>query len=195
MRVELESICDNEFDDPVRCESNPSFCTPDAQICDGVANCPDGDDEELETCIDRGVFPDLATFTCEKKDVYNVTIKINAVLCDGISECKNEEDEKDCSVPDYILIVSLVTIIVSFAVFGHLLWKINCLTLTKKNQMPTSIPDFEKLHGTETLKETLFHAKSLGSFEHIKSIFVDLEMKKHNGVLSEVVCCIKVSKY
>ena len=163
-------------------------------MCDGVANCPNGDDEELETCIDRGVFPDSATFECEKKDVYNVTIKINAVLCDGISECKDEEDEKNCSVPDYILILSLGIIFVIFGIFGHLLWKTNSLTLTKKNQMTTSLPDFEMLHGTETLKDTMFHAQSLENFEEIISIFVDVEMKKHNRVLCEVVCCIKVSK-
>ena len=162
-------------------------------MCDGVANCPNGDDEELETCIDRGLFPDLATFECEKKDVYNVTIKINAVFCDGISECKDEEDEKNCSVPDYILILSLGIIFVIFGIFGHLLWKANSLTLTKKNQMTTSLPDFEMLHGTETLKDTMFHAQSLENFEEIISIFVDVEMKKHNRVLCEVVCCIKVS--
>ena len=195
MREELKSVC-HYYDvyDPVRCRSNPSFCTPKAKMCDGVANCPNGDDEDLKVCLELGLFSDVATFECEKKDVYNVTIKINAVLCDGISECKDEEDEKNCSVPDYILIVSLGIIFVIFGIFGHLLWKTNSLTLTKKNQMTTSLPDFEMLHGTETLKDTMFHAQSLENFEEIISIFVDVEMKKHNRVLCEVVCCIKVSK-
>ena len=195
MREELKSVC-HYYDvyDPVRCRSNPSFCTPEAKMCDGVANCPNGDDEDLKVCLELGLFSDLATFECEKKDVYNVTIMINAILCDGIAECRDEEDEKNCSFPDYILIVSLTTIIVSFVIFGYLLWKTNSLTLTNNKQIPTSLPNFEMLHGTATLKEAMFHAQSLENFEHIKSIFVDVEMKKHNGVLSEVVCCIKVSK-
>ena len=162
-------------------------------MCDGVANCPNGDDEELEMCNDIGVFSDLATFECEKKDVYNVTIMINAVLCDGNFECKDGKDENNCSLPDYVLIVSLVIVIISFGIFGYVLWKANSFILTKKHQMST-LPDFEMLHGTETLKETMFHAQSLDNFEHIKSIFIDVEIKKHNGILSEMVCCIKVSK-
>ena len=162
-------------------------------MCDGVANCPNGDDEVFETCHGRGVFSDLATFTCEKKDVYNVTIMINAVLCDGNYECKDGEDEKNCSLPNYVLIVSLGIVIISFGIFGYVLWKANSFILTKKHQMST-LPDFEMLHGTEALKETMFHAQSLDNFEHIKSIFIDVEIKKHNGILSEMVCCIKVSK-
>ena len=157
MRDQLKFICTlDEFYNPTPCASNPSFCAYGYTVCDGVANCPNGDDEEFEICQGRGVFSDLATFTCEKKDVYNVTIMINAVLCDGNYECKDGEDEKNCSLPNYVLIVSLGIVIIGFGIFGYVLWKANSFILTKKHQMST-LPDFEMLHGTEALKETMFH--------------------------------------
>ena len=55
--------------------------------------------------------------------------------------------------------------------------------------MPT-LSDLEMLHGTDALKRTMFQAQTLDNFDQI----IDMEMKIHNGVLSEVVCCIKVSK-
>ena len=162
-------------------------------MCDSVANCPNGDDEVLETCIEQEVFSDMATIECDKKDVYNVTIKIRAIPCDGIYECKDDEDERNCSLPDFILIVALAIIIICFGIFGYLLQKANSLILTKKNQMLT-LPDFERSHGTEALKETMFQAQSLENFDCITSDFANFEMKVHNGVLSEAVNCMKVSK-
>ena len=174
--------------------SNPSFCVDGINMCDGIANCPNGDDEDLDTCFEKGAFSELATIDCDKKNVYNGTIRIRSVPCDGIYECAYDDDEKNCSLPDSILIITLGLIILIFGILGYCLWEATIIALTKKKQLPT-LPDFEMLHGTETLKETMFHAQSLENFELIKSIFVDVEMKKHNGVLSEVVCCIKVSKY
>ena len=197
MRDELESICDYEEEDfyrPVPCGINSNFCTLAADVCDGVANCPNGEDEDVETCLERGSFSELATIECDKKNIYNLTIRIWAVPCDGNYECAYDDDEKDCSLPDSILVITLGIIIVIFVILGYCLWEAAIIALTKKKQMAT-LPDFEMLHGTEALKETMFHALSLENFEQIKSIFVDVEIKKHHGALSEVVCCIKVSKY
>ena len=195
MRDELESICDHtdDFYQSVPCSNNPSFCTPAAYVCDGVANCPNGEDEDYETCVEKGAFSELATIDCDKKNVYNVTIRIRSVPCDGNYECAYDDDEKDCSLPDSILIITLGIIILIFGILGYCLWKATIIALAKKKQN-TTLPDFLMLHGSETLKETMFHAQSLENFEHIKSIFVDVEMKKHNGVLNEVVCCVKVRK-
>ena len=195
MRDELESMCDHtdDFYQSVPCSNNPSFCTPAAYVCDGVANCPNGEDEDYETCVEKGAFSELATIPCDKKNVYNVTIRINTVPCDGNYECAFDDDEKNCFLPDSILIITLGIIIFTFGVLDYCLWKAAILALTKKKQMST-MPDFKMLHGTEALKETIFQSQNLENFEHIKSIFVDVEMKKHNRVLSEVVCCIKVRK-
>ena len=62
MRDQLEFICEeDEFYNPIPCVSNPSFCAYGSDVCDGVANCPNGDDEELETCYESGAFSDLAS--------------------------------------------------------------------------------------------------------------------------------------
>ena len=193
MRDELEIICGlGGLSDPQPCGSNSSLCTPNAYMCNGIANCPNGEDEDLDTCVKRGAFSEMASIECDKKDVYNVTIKIRAVPCDGIYECENDMDEKNCSLPDYVLIVILVPITICLGIFGYLLWKKNSFISTKKDQMPT-LPDFDLLHGKESLAQTMFHAQSLDNFEQINIAFVDGEMKMHSRVLSELVCCIKVS--
>ena len=172
--------------------SNPSFCVDGINMCDGIANCPNGDDEDLDTCFEKGAFSELATIDCDKKNVYNTTIRIWAVPCDDIYECAYDDDEKNCSLPDSILIITLGIIILIFGILSYCLWKATIFSLTKKKQMPT-LPDFAMLHGTDTLKEIMFQAQSLESFESINSAFVDVEIKTHHGVLSEMVCCIKVS--
>ena len=192
MRHQLELFCGADNYNPFPCGNNSSFCTIDTSVCDGIANCPNGDDEDIELCMNNEVFSEMATIKCDKKNIYNVTIKIKAVPCDGIYECENDMDEKNCSLPEYVLIVILVPITICLGIFGYLLWKKNSFTSTKKDQMPT-LPDFDLLHGKESLAQTMFHAQSLDNFEQINTAFVDGEMKIHNGVLSELVCCIKVS--
>ena len=190
MRAGLEHQCDfGEYNDVFACGTNSSFCTIDNNVCDGVADCPNGEDEELELCLERGVFSEMAILECEKKDIYNVTILIKAVPCDGNYECKNDIDEKNCSLPDYFEILTLVTIILISGIFGYKLKKTTNVDLAMKNQMPT-LSDLEMLHGTDALKRTMFQAQTLDNFDQI----IDMEMKIHNGVLSEVVCCKKVSK-
>ena len=169
-----------------------NLCAYDYQVCDGVANCPQGEDESLEECLGREAFSDLATIECPKKDIYNVTITIRAVPCDGNQECKNNEDEQNCSLPDYILLVPLVTIMTILAIIGYFLWKSTTVAFTMKNPKATLPLDLELLHGTETLREMIFQAQSLENSEEINSEFINAEVKIHNEVLSEVVCCIKV---
>ena len=161
-------------------------------MCDGVANCPQGEDERLEECLRREAFSDLATIECPQKDIYNVTITIRAVPCDGNYECQNNEDEQNCSLPDYILIVPLVTIMTILAIIGYVLWKSTTVAFTKKTPKASLPSDLELLHGTEALREVMFQAQSLDNSKAMNSEFIDAEMKIHNEVLSEVVCCIKV---
>ena len=146
----------------------------------------------METCIKRGVFSDLATLRCPKKNIYNGTIWILAVPCDGNYECYNDQDEQNCSIPDYVSIV-ILGVILSVSGLGALaLWKSTTEILLRKNQMVT-LEDLKSLHGTDSLKNKMFEIQSCENANEIISRLVEVEMKIHNGVTSEVVCCIKVS--
>ena len=138
-----------------------------------------------------GVFSDLATIECPKKNIYNNTIWIRAVPCDGNYECYNDQDEQNCSIPDFVSIVILGTIML-ISGFGALaLWKSTTDILIRKTQMVT-LKDLESLHGTDYLKNKMFEIQSCENAIDINSRLVEVEMKIHDGVKSEVVCCIKV---
>ena len=188
---QLESECEQQQHHPFNCSGNDSrFCATDTQVCDGVANCPQGEDEALDLCIEKGRFSDEATTTCRKKNIWNVTIWIKAIPCNGIGECIWDSDELDCSFPDYILILMIAIPIPFFGIFGWLLWNGINLVLPKKQEM--SYPDFELLHETDALRERMFHDQSLENYVDISVKMVGMEMKMHDKVISEVVCCIKV---
>ena len=107
-------------------------CYLHSQACDQIANCPNGEDEDLAQCEDK--FPALATMTCQKKDSYNLNIFIKAVPCDGIAECHGDIDEssmqhEDCLtevyIPgsDFILTIVLMTFIVFSTILVFVMWK------------------------------------------------------------------------
>ena len=189
---QLEWQCDQDFTEPFRCHNNSNFCIYGRQVCDGQANCPNGEDEDLETCIKRGYFSDMATIECPKKNVYNSTIQIRAVPCDGNYECYNDQDEQHCSIPDFVSI-AILGILMSISGFGALaLWKSTTEILIKKTQM-VILEDLESLHGTDSLKNKMFELQSYENAYDINSKLVEVEIKIHDGVKSEVVCCLKVS--
>ena len=189
---ELRLQCAYTPQTPRECAKNSGFCYFDHQSCDGVANCPNGEDEALENC--SHVFPEMATFDCLKKDRYNVNITIKSVPCDGIYECLDDEDEKNCSLPDYVLICIIVIVFIISFCLAYCMWSSTISTLCPITMKPPlSVEDLELLHGTEALKSTMFQAHQYSNPQAMYSSLITLEMEKHNQVLSEVVCCIKVN--
>ena len=189
---ELRLQCAYTPQTPRECAKNSGFCYFDHQSCDGVANCPNGEDEALENC--SHVFPEMATFDCLKKDRYNVNITIKSVPCDGNYECLDDEDEKNCNLPDYVLICIFVIILIISYCLAYCLWMSTISTLrpiTMKS--PLSLEDLELLHGTEALKSAMFQAHQYSNRQAMYSSLITIEMEKHKQVLSEVVCCIKVN--
>ncbi|XP_059214408.1 low-density lipoprotein receptor-related protein 2 isoform X2 [Centropristis striata] len=65
-----------------------STCLPQAQLCDGKKDCPDGDDEDfcITTC------PSQEDFRCEDR---RSCISRN-LICDGRSHCRDGSDEVNC---------------------------------------------------------------------------------------------------
>ena len=77
------------------------FNIKEEEICDGVINCPEAEDEEFTRCDQLKALPASATVECESQWMDNVTIP--AIKCNSQKECKSGEDEEDCVVPKWVL--------------------------------------------------------------------------------------------
>ena len=75
-----------------------------------MAEEPNGSDEDLKLCIKKKAFPAHASVKCQKADTdfNNMTIMIMAVQCNGVIECVDKEDEKNCALPLWYSIVSVL---------------------------------------------------------------------------------------
>ena len=192
IRSQLEWQCGQPIN-PFRC-GDTSFCVYGSEKCNGIANCPEGEDEDFDMCKDEGVFSDLATIECYKANIYNVSIKIKAVPCNGINECEHDLDELNCSLPDLVFIISLGVMLMIVSIMTIRVKKSTMSRLVSKpNNQTIPLHEFESLHGTVDLKNKMFQVQMLGIFEDVILQFVNAEMKVHGNVDSEIVCCIKVS--
>ena len=95
---------------PISCnktdpDTGKTLFLKEEEICDGVIHCPEAEDEEFERCKQRKAFSESATVECESRWMDNVTIL--AIHCNSLKECKSGKDEKDCDVPQWILLVVL----------------------------------------------------------------------------------------
>ena len=176
-----------------QCDEEGTYCSYDYQVCDGVANCFKAEDEDLDTCINANLFSELATIECLKADIENLEIKIRAVPCDGKRECKHGEDEDQCSLPDFILIVTLVCLVVINFILTLVLWKVTIedYDLLKENETKTKA-ELNALHGTTHLKTVMFQMQHSTHVELINQRYFDMELDWHSRHFGEVVCCMKV---
>ena len=84
------------------------LCIPIANLCDGIPQCPNGSDEDLDRCLEYFPANTASDLTCDAVDIYNnKSVQIKAVRCDGVVECKDSIDEKDCKVDKNILLVTI----------------------------------------------------------------------------------------
>lgn len=84
-----EAVCDQcpvlyEGASSYKCEDS-TLCIDETYVMDGIANCPNEDDEELMEC------PKDRPYLCDKSRCLSLDH-----LCDGIKDCSSGEDEKDC---------------------------------------------------------------------------------------------------
>ena len=186
----MEWQCHQYHETPFRCGES-QFCTFRQEVCDGVANCPMGEDEGLKQCTDLGKFSDLASKTCVKRNTYNATITIKAVPCNGIKECEDGSDEDNCSAPNWILPVLFALSISILTILSFFVWKSMIHNLSRLPKAAV-LPDFESLHGKDDMKSVMFQAQRQENFEDFNNEFLKTEMKIHDNVLEEVICCIKV---
>lgn len=187
----LEAQCDLH-DSFLPCGNETTFCVSSSQFCNGIANCPNGQDENFTYCDSQNAFSPIATIRCKKKDVYNVWTK--AVKCNNIIECVSEEDENECSLPGYVLILILTTVLVFISLCAFLLWHWTVRHLPKLEPCQRlSEDDFDILHGSDMFKTKLHQLQNSKNAKDFNQKLIRMEMKRHNGLKCETVCCLKNS--
>ena len=174
-----------------KCSTGDNQCYYEWQSCDQIANCPNGEDEDLAQCEDK--FPSLATVTCQKKDSYNLNISVKAVPCDGNAECHGDIDELYCSLPDFIITIVLLVISVLSSIIVFVMWKTTVKDLIPYSQdFRFKKEDFEVLHGTEELNTKVQEMQSRENSSSLNFHFCKMEIMHHSGSINETICCIKV---
>ena len=174
------------------CPTQPNYCIYNYRFCNGIANCPNGDDESMEIC--NKFFPPTATLECKMRDTYNLNITIKAVPCDGNYECEFDLDEQNCSLPDSIFPICLAATAIIGSMLAFVMWFFTIRRLPAFNQEQIQLTDdFETLHQTHELKRFMHNAQTFTNAREINKEYISNEMNWHNGSTCEVVCCFKVS--
>ena len=177
--------------DPRNCSNAYEFCYDDFQLCDGIANCPNAEDEDLELCASRRFSP-LDVVHCEKKNS-NISFQIKATQCDGTVECKYGEDEAFCSLPSWISVAALA---ITFLMSSILYFWVQRSTL--KDLKPTdtilkfSEEKFLGLHKTEALKILMHQIQGCSNSKELNRMYMALEIQHHNGSTCKTISCVKV---
>ena len=143
-------------------------------------------------CSEEGSFSPLATKNCTLKDTFNFNIWIKAVKCDGIIECALGVDEEDCNPPNYAYYIFGTTLLlIFFLAVLVILFTVRQLQSIDEEQKVLK-DDIGKHHQTHALKTALWQIQNCSDQTSILGQLTEVEMSHHNGMLSEVVCCIKV---
>ena len=179
---------------PIPCSTDSKLCIDPDQVCDGIANCPDGEDEEFDRCNnDLEVFSPLATVTCNKSNIHNVNITIKAVKCDNKSECSNGEDEEECFLEDYISTTFLLSLVPICSFVTLIMWSLTIRVLKPSNPDPIDLKSLGMKHQTEELETYMYQIQHSRYSKSINHAFIRMELRWHNGLTNETICCIKVS--
>ena len=105
-------------------------------LCDGIVNCPHGEDEDFIKCKAKKIFPKSATIECQNK--YFPTMTILATPCNNITECSDGADEKYCGL-DQKISKYFVSFSICFFIALSLVLTIVIVIYAKKNNLLTHI--------------------------------------------------------
>ena len=188
---QLNSICTSHTL-PRHCTLDKDECIYPEQWCDGIANCRNGEDEDFEEC--KYYFSPLASITCQKKDIYNVNITIRAVMCNNITECENGEDEEGCFLEENVSTSFLMSLIPICSLITLIMWKLTVRNLKPVRLGSIHLKNLGMKHQSKELKTYMHQIQHSRYSKSINQGFIKMELKWHNGLTNETICCIKVSK-
>ena len=200
---EIEKVWNMTFIGSLMCQysatakcPNLEQCINTIQFCDGVINCPNGQDESFEKC--NFTFPSTATIKCHKKDIYNMNITILAVPCDGIIECIDGQDEAYCTISEIYTLISVICGYILILIMTFLLWRqerVNEVIDNKEVQLESSEPLVKAKHGSEEwAAEIVLLQEAADETERreISGKIFELELNQQNGSKSEAISNLKV---
>ena len=105
-------------------------------LCDGIVDCPHGEDEDFIKCKAKKMFPKSATIECQNKHFPSMTIL--ATPCNNITECSDGADEKYCGL-DQKISKYFVPFSICFFIALCLVLTIVIVIYAKKNNLLTHI--------------------------------------------------------
>ena len=189
-----------------QCNKSGKCIHPDLH-CDGHPQCPEAEDEDLETCyqkyLDRKIIDQSATIKCNSS-MYP-EMKIYATACNDIIECGDGEDEKNCSLNNDSLLVAT-----SFFVL-LIFWILRLVVFAKKKfHEKTDFIDLGNESFGTILKKYVTNHNDQKTVQHISSfllhvlyskttfeknkycsIFYNSESQIHEDDESEIWVCIR----
>ena len=151
--------CSSDWSGNVPCDSHPTICTFDDEVCDGIPQCPEATDESFDKC--RANFPPSATIPCTKGGIGNgFLIPILAIPCNGVTECKDGSDEMNCGSNQSFFVIALVA-----GTFIIILLSVTIVSFTEVNESNKEI-DFDKVLVEENTLE-------------VRNIIIELQKTKN----------------
>ena len=141
----VQYTCDSILDWPVKScateymHSNGvslQLCIKEYQVCDGVPQCHDLSDEDVDVCSEY--FSTYAMDSaCEAVNIFNnVTIYTKPIRCNGIIECRDQSDEANCKVDNvYLNAVIVIALILLLAISALTVASVDIAEKTEKGNI------------------------------------------------------------
>ena len=210
-----QSSCSEPGPDCLACTNSSYFqcpisgqCVHPDLFCDGHPQCTEGEDEDLEQClqkyIENKIVEPFASFKC-KSPLY-INMNIYATPCNNKKECSDGSDESDCqnnSKSNIVLGVSSAIVLMLFLGLNFYQYLSEKKSSTDNqeilihNSTSEMLAKYKENHDDQQIVEEvnlhLLHSSNTETVEKNEDnliAFYNLEVEKHNNDEAEIYVCI-----